>query len=558
MAQPLAQKVLIIGLDGGTFDLLRPWADQGYLPNIARLLDEGTSGTLTTTIPPVSASAWVSFATGKNPGQHGVVDFVFPREGSYEVGVSNRNFWSSRAFWNIIADMGRPVGLVNVPMTYPPEQLPAGGYVISSFMAPSEESGWAEPPSITAELREAGGYPLFLPEEHRSGQVDRFIDDMLRFDSQRARAVLRLLQNTDWDCFAFVFESPDTLQHELWHLLDSSHPRHDAAQAARHSEQIAAYYAQLDSHLGELIAAAGDGALVIVLSDHGFGPFHRFFHVNNWLMSQGFLKLKRGPLSLLKWALYRLGFTPVNVFKILNWLHLSGLRKNVKRGRGQGLLKRVFLSFDDVDWPRTQAFAMGNFGQVYINTEGERSQGTVARGEEYDAVRARIIAAAHAYRDPDTGDRVIQRAYRREEVFAGSALYRMPDLLLHTDRSRYVSFGHADFGSNLVIEPSVGQTGHHMMNGILMMAGPAVQRGKEITGARIVDIAPTVLYALGLPIPVDLDGRVLTEVFRPERLEASPPIYGGISTVAEASGEHYSPDDQETVIDRLRAMGYVE
>lgn len=555
--QPLAKKVLIIGLDGGTFALLRPWAEEGRLPTIARLLREGAAGPLTTTIPPVSASAWVSFATGKNPGQHGVVDFVFPRQGGYEVGLSSRSLWSSRAFWNVIADAGRPVGLINVPMTYPPECLPAGGFVASTFMAPTAGSPWAEPPTLKEELQQAGGFPLFLPEEHRSGQVERFIEDMQRFDGQRARAVLWLLRYKPWDCFVFVFETPDTLQHELWHLLDAAHPRHDAAQAARHREQILAYYAGLDRTLGEMIAAAGEEALVIVMSDHGFGPFHRFFHVNNWLMAQWLLKLKRRPLSLLKLALFRLGFTPVNVVKLLGQLRLSGLRRNVKRGRGQGLLKRAFLSFHDVDWSRTQAFAMGNFGQVYINTQGERHLGIVAPGEEYEALRQRLIAAAEALRDPETGDRVIQCAYRREEIFAGAALSRMPDLLLHTDRSRYVSFGHADFGSNRIIEPSVGQTGHHMMEGILLMAGPAVRRGVQLTGARIVDIAPTVLYALGLPIPPDLDGRVLREAFAPQWVAAHPPVYGEQATTAKTAGEPYAAGDQATVIERLRAMGYV-
>jgi len=556
--KPLAKKVLILGLDGGTFDLLRPWSEEGQLPTISRLLRDGTAGTLTTTIPPVSASAWVSFATGKNPGEHGVVDFVFPREGGYEVSVSNRNFRSSRAFWNVIAEAGRPVGLVNVPMTYPPERLQAGSFVVSSFMAPSADSPWAEPPALKAELEQAGGYPLFLPEQHRSGQIDRFIEDMLLFDGQRAQAVLSLMERRAWDCLAFVFESTDTLQHELWHLLDDSHPRHDPVLADRHRDQIMAYYRDLDGYLGELIAAGGDDTLVIVMSDHGFGPFHRFFHVNNWLMAQGLLRLKRGPVSLLKLAMYRLGFTPVNVVKMLNWLRLSGLRRNVKRGRGQRLLKRGFLSFDDVDWAGTQAFAMGNFGQVYVNSHGERRQGIVAAGEEYDALREHIISAAEALRDPDTGDHVVQHAYRREEVFSGVSQHRMPDLLLHTDRSRYVSFGHADFGSNRIIEPSVGQTGHHMMNGVLMIAGPAVRRGHQLSGARIVDIAPTVLYALGLEVPSDLDGRVLTEAFQPDRVEANPPVYGEAPTASEASGEHYEEDEQETVISRLRAMGYVE
>jgi len=553
-ASKVQRKVLVIGLDGATWDLLRPWAEDGTLPTLGRLLREGAAGRLTTTIPPVSASAWVSFATGKNPGKHGLVDFVFPREDSYQVSVANVSYRAAKAIWNIVTENGGRVGLVSVPMTYPPE--PVNGFIISSFMAPSHESQYTYPPELKEELRRAvGEYPLFLYEGHRSGRVDLFIQDMRDFDIRRAEIVRYLLQNKSWDFFAFVFEATDTLQHEVWHLLDETHPRYDPVLASRVRDDIIGFYQDIDRALGSIIASVSDDTLVILMSDHGFGPFYRFFHVNNWLRELGVLKLKRTPRTLIKYLLFRLGFTPVNVLKLVTALKLSRLRKNVKRGRGRGLLRKLFLSFDDVDWGRTRAFAVGNFGQVYINVKGKRPNGCVETGEEYEEFREWLIEKALALVDAQTGEHVIQRAYKREEIFAGPCLSRMPDLILHTNRSKYVSFGHADFGSNKVIEPSYGQTGHHMMEGILVLHGDGVAAGVEVESARIVDLAPTVLYAMGLPIPSDMDGRVLEEAFTSDYTQTHEPIYTRVDSSQSGRAEDYQGEDEERIVERLRGLG---
>ena len=116
----LNRKAIILGLDGATWTLLRPWIDQGQLPHLARLVHEGASGPLTTTIPPVSASAWVSLATGCNPGKHGAFDFVFPQPGGYDIGVINVNVRGVPPFWKTVEEAGGQVGLMSLPITYPP------------------------------------------------------------------------------------------------------------------------------------------------------------------------------------------------------------------------------------------------------------------------------------------------------------------------------------------------------------------------------------------------------------------------------------------------------
>jgi predicted AlkP superfamily phosphohydrolase/phosphomutase len=293
------------------------------------------------------------------------------------------------------------------------------------------------------------------------------------------------------------------------------------------------------------------------MSDHGGGPFHKFFHVNNWLAQQGLLKFKRTPLSLFKHAVFKLGFTPITSLKIVNLFRLGRLRRRVKRGRGRNMLKRLFLSFGDVDWSRTRAFAVGNFGQIYINVKGQRPQGTVEPGAEYEAVREQIIRSALTLHDPEGGDQVIAQVYKKEELYQGERVPQAPDLILHTDRSKYVSFGHADFGSNKILEPSIGQTGHHTMDGIVVLHGPGIKAGEAIQG-HIIDIAPTVLYALGLPVPSIIDGRVLEAAFTPERLAQQPiaKVAAAVSHSPEATNV-YSEEDEEQVMERLRALGYV-
>src|SRR5512136_588404 len=509
----LQNKAVIIGLDGATWTLLRPWIDQGQLPHLARLVHEGASGPLTTTIPPVSASAWVSFATGCNPGKHGSFDFVFPRPNAYDIGVVNVNVRGMPPFWQGIEAAGGQVGLASVPITYPPQ--PIQGWTVCGFLVPNEEAAYTQPPELKQQIKAAGlAWPLHEFEGNRSHDPRKFLQDMRYFDESRTRVVTWLMKTRPWDLVSFVVKTTDTTQHEVWHLLDPQHPRHDAEMAARVKDDIVAYFQAMDACVGQLVEAAGPETTVVVMSDHGGGPFEKFFHVNNWLASQGYLKFKRTPLSLVKRALFALGFTPITALKIVNGLGLGRLRKNVKRGRGRGGLGQLFLSLRDVDWARTQAFSIGNFGQIYINTKGSRPQGIVEPGAQYDAVRERIIQQALALRDPESGDAasrdaVIHAAYKREELYHGQRLNHAPDIILHTNRSKYVSFGHADFGSNKLIEPSIGQTGHHTMEGIVILRGADIPAGTRIEGANIIDIAPTVLALMSLPIPSEMDGRVL-------------------------------------------------
>ena len=550
-------KVLVIGLDGVTFDLLRPWIEAGELPNLQRLMAQGASGSLRSTLPPISSSSWSSFATGVNPGKHGLVDFVYPGADSYKVSMVNATSRRTKALWNWLNEAGYQVGFLGIPTTYPPE--PVNGFMISGFLAPGPTSEWAYPSDLKEELvAQLGEFQLAPNERYRSTRhLDRFLDDLEASVENRTQAALYLLRNKPWDLFAVVYWDTDMVQHETWRLLDPSHPRYDAQEADAHRERILGFHRKVDADVGRLLAEVGSDSLVVVMSDHGFGPVHSFFLTNNWLADVGLLSFKQGLPTAAKRLLFRLGYTPLGMFRIAKAMGLGRLRKKVRFQQKAGLLNRLFLSFDDIDWSQTRAFSIGSFGQVYINLAGSYPQGLVEPGDQYEDLKERIVREAMALQDPRTGEPLVERVYRREELYSGPYAHRTPDLIIQPRGWEYMAFGHADFGSNKLVEPITGLSGHHRLEGILILAGAGVKAGTALENASILDLTPTILHALGVAVPADLDGRVLSEAFEASSPAAQPVTYSQAVIYKDgARTPDLSPEEMDEVQDKLRGWGY--
>jgi predicted AlkP superfamily phosphohydrolase/phosphomutase len=557
-------KVLVIGLDGVTFDLLGPWIESGELPNLQRLVQQGASGRLETTHPPVSASSWNSFVTGMNPGKHGVVDFVQPEPGSQKVTMTGGTSRRTQSVWDWLNGAGYKTGLVGIPVTYPPE--PVDGFMVSGFLTPGPDRPWAYPPELKAELRaELGEFLLAPNERYRSTRhLDRFLEDLTASVENRTQAALYLMRTRPWDMFAVVYWDTDMVQHETWCLLDPSHPRYDAAQAAAYHDQILAFHRHVDADVGRLLdeaqaqaAREGSELLVMVMSDHGFGPVHSFFLLNTWLASEGLLRFRRRPWTLLKQALFHLGVTPLRAFRVTQAVGLGRLRHRVRFQQKAGLMNRLFLSFYDVDWARTRAFSIGSFGQIYLNLAGVRPQGTVQPGPEAEELKQQVIRRALLLRDPRSGVPLVEHVFRREEIYCGPYLDQMPDLLVQTRGWEYMAFGHADFGSNRLVEPIRGMSGHHRPHGILVLAGAGVRPGTHLEGAKIVDLAPTILHAMGVSVPDELDGRVLAEAFDGLSAVARPVAHSQANVYKDRPGAgESSQGDMAEMQEKLRGWGY--
>jgi predicted AlkP superfamily phosphohydrolase/phosphomutase len=550
-------RVLVIGLDGVTFDLLGPWIEAGKLPNLQRLMQQGAWGKLRTTLPPISSSSWSSFVTGVNPGKHGLVDFVYPGADSYKVTMVNAASRRTRALWNWLNDAGHKVGLLGIPTTYPVE--PVDGFMVSGFLSPGPDSEWAYPAELKQELlAELGEFQLSPNERYRSTKhLDRFLADLTASVENRTQAALYLMRSKPWDLFTVVYWDTDMVQHETWRLLDPNHPRYDATEAAAYQEKILDFHRKVDADVGRLLAEVDSDTLVIVMSDHGFGPVHSFFLTNNWLASLGLLKFKRNPWTVLKRSLFRLGYTPLRMFRVAKALGLGSLRRKVRFQQQAGLVNRLFLSFDDVDWSRTKAFSIGSFGQVYINLAGARPQGSVQPGQEYEALREWIASQALALQDPRSGEPLVERVYRREEIYSGSYIARTPDLIVQPRGWAYMAFGHADFGSNKLVESITGLSGHHRLDGVLILAGAGVKAGVHLEGASILDLTPTILHAVGVAVPQELDGRVLSEAFEPSSPLARTVVYGEAEVYKDkVAGPDLSDQEMADVQEKLRGWGY--
>ena len=544
-------KVLVIGLDGATFDLIRPWVAQGKLPTFRRLLAGGVSGDLESTVPPVTSPAWPTFMTGKNPGRHGVFDYIRERQGQFD--LVNGASINGATIWEILSARGRRVGVMNVPVTYPPR--PVNGFIITGLLSPRGAEFTYPPGFLRPYERELGPYRIVPDVQYKEGNEDAFIADIDNLIEQRARYALCLMQDQPWDFMMVHFLALDLLQHALWRHMDPSHPAHDAQQAARYGDAILHGYQKIDQAVGRLLAQAGAGTTVVLMSDHGFGPLHGMVNLNVLLLRAGLLHLKRDPVTRLKYVLFRLGLTPSAVYRWLARLGLQNITVKVSK-RARNKVMGHFLSFADVDWSRTVAYSIGHVGQVYINLNGRQPRGIV-RPEEYGAVRQRVIEVLGSLRNPITGQPLVDRILTREQVCAGPHCEHGPDLHLVMNGYRYIACPLFATNGRIITGQIRGDSGCHRSNGIFLACGPALRQGTRIRGARIVDLAPTLLHLMDEAVPDDMDGRVLHEVFRPAFEETHAVHYQIVATVESRGARSLSSEEEAEIAERLRGLGYL-
>jgi len=548
---PHAHKLMIISLDGTTWDILRPWMEAGYLPNLAKLVAGGAAGNLRSTIPPVTAPAWTTFQTGVHPGKHGLFHFTRYQRGSYETALVDATSIAPRTIWRILSDAGKRIATINLPVTYP--QQPLNGVVVAGLLSPSARQAFWPPELYEEVVAATGKYRVWTPiRSFDYLGVGGFVDQVVELARGRAAAARHIFGKEDWDLFMVHFQSTDIIQHALWAWADPRHPDF-VNKPQEDRDKVRSFYETVDGLVGELCALAGADRPVIVMSDHGFGPALRRLYINQWLLNEGLLSAPaQSSLKgrLLGWA--EQAVRRADVFKLR--------RRLIKpRDRGDRLLewiKRDAL----IAWPATQAFALSGpfFGRIYINTKGREREGTVAPGPAWEALRSRIAQGLLALRDPDTGQQIVSNVWRREEIYQGQRADELPDLVVQpADGYQVVT----EFRRGLLVEPMPGfLSGTHRMDGILALSGPSVRKDVTIVGASIADLAPTILYLMGLPVPTSMDGRVLQEALD-EALLAERPVRfledEETGTDEASPGESYSDEDSAEVKARLAGLGYL-
>lgn len=552
--------IVVIGLDGGSWTALDPLLAAGLMPNLARLRAAGAWGELASTLPPFTAPAWSTFMTGLNPGRHGVLSFFQQDATSYRLTeggpLASTALLAAPAFWDRLAAAGRRTGIVNVPLTYPPR--PVNGFLVSGLLTPVAADRFTYPPELAAEL----GPDYVVEADYLTGIMGSFdltrlparkrlLADQDRAETVRADACLRLLERHRPDLFLVVFASPDRISHFFWEYLDHTAPAGQPLDPQTLAD-VRCHFQRLDRWIGELTAAAGPDATVIVMSDHGFGPAAtRWAYVNTWLVGRGLLSLHRG--QVLGWTnpafwRARLADTPLR-----SWL-ISRLPVRLRRA-----VRGAERPEDAVDWSATAAYATvlyANVAGVRVNLAGRQTAGIVPAGAEYEAVRDQIIAAAAVWRDPDTGRPVVTRADRREALYHGEHVADFPDVILELAAEYAVVAG----TSPRTVTPAkpTFRTGEHRPAGVFVAHGPAIQQGAR-PAAQMADLAPTLLHLAGLPIPADLDGRVLTEALDQTWLARHPVQMADDETTASpaSAADVYTPEEEAILTRHLAALGYL-
>jgi len=562
----IRNKVMVLGVDGATLDLILPWAEAGLLPTFARLMRQGSWGVLRSVVPPVSPTAWSSFLTGTNPGRHGVYDFIGRRPRTYENQLANASYRSGASLWGLLSQAGRRVTVFNVPLTYPVE--PVNGLFVSGLMTPADATDATWPPELLDDIRRAVPEFNFSPPGAFSpGEEARFVQAIADLNETTRQVARYLLTRQPWDFFMAVFMGADIICHFLWKQMAEARPAHLA-------DAVQNCYRQIDAALGELIEIAGPETHLIVMSDHGFGPLERQIHLNSWLLERGYLALKSEPATRFRSLLYRLGITRMALSELLRRLGLgerlrrAGRYEELRRaglgvrqqrtGLLRELVRRVFLTMSDVDWSRTRLFSIGFAGPLYVNLKGRDPHGIVAPGAEYEALLAQVTADLRALRDPQSGEPLIGPIYRREELYQGPRADEAPDLILMPRDEKNAPTGMLEFASRRWLTPVPERTGTHRMDGILFLAGPGIRPGVHLDDSSIVDVAPTVLALLGQPIPTTMDGHVLEKAMTDE-LRASLEITRTAVEESWVPGRSVAFDDEEEALlrERLRGLGYV-
>jgi len=571
-------KVFILGLDGASQDLLLPWIDAGRLPGFARLLARGSHGLLESVPNQRSAAAWTSFQTGKNPGKHGILEFYDRVPGTYDIRFVNARTRDGQSFFRLASNAGKRTTVINVPMSYPAE--PVNGNILAGLDAPGVNSpGFSHPPTLIREVEAAAGRYVIEPGMTGcivNGDVDRAVELLFEEIDCKKRTSRYLMHKDPWDLFVTVFRSTDAVHHCFWKYHDPTHPQHDPAAASRYGDVILQAYRKIDEYVGEVLDELDSDTLLLVVSDHGCGQKHPAANqLNAWLASRGYLTYERaaqgarGPASRLLGSLYRwvIAKTPRSTKEHL-WRLFPGFRDRVQSR----------LCFSGIDWQATRAFSDTLFPTVWINLRGREPRGIVEPGEEARRLCEQIRRDLLECRDEVSGERIVDRVLLREEIYWGPHVDKAPDLLVRWREDRVIrgirleggpGANHGPVGEQADTPFIPGEdyrviSGDHCLNGILFCHNPRREVSREPLGkASLMDIAPTALYALGLPVPEDMDGRVLTELFDPGFLEAHPvrrssgPTHEPAREGAEG-GDYEDAEDEEKVKERLRSLGYLE
>lgn len=489
--------------------------------------------------------------TGKNPGRHGIYNFQKLDPQTYEFSTIRTHRHREKTLWQLLSEQGKRSIMLDVPFTYPPR--PFNGLMITGYGTPrTPDTVFTHPPDLREVLPPQlhDEIHVALPE-NRFDRSQRFIDEWAEVMAGRRDLFRHLISQEPWDFFMLVFSITDNMAHVFWTYADPAHPNYHRSEAERFREAFYHSYEQCDQLLGELIDKAGAETTALVISDHGFGSVRPRQYLFQRLLERGYLVAKQdnGRGGALSSKLLKLAVRMYSRFPILRE-KVKALRPGSRRRLKETLNRAGMMpEADAVDYKRSRVI-LSNFGlQLWINEHGRFVRGTVEPEE-----REPLIKELREYllndRDPVTGEPIIQALHRGEEVFEGPFVDHCPHLVVEYNNMFSCTGPHG--------ERNARTEGGHTRDGIFLAQGPVIRTG-EIQGAGLIDLAPTILHLLDMPVPPDMDGAVLSEILTPEHKRQNPVQFGDepARLPEQEISDSYSEEQDAELREQLRQLGYL-
>lgn len=504
----MTRKLVVIGLDGATFDLLEPMMEAGELPTLSRLAKDGATGRLESVRPPISCPAWFCYGTGKEPGKLGIYGWR-----NFDPATRTDRFNDYKALeepeiWDHMGKAGYTSAVINIPTHFPPKAI--DGYMVSGMQA-EEHQDYTHPPELKDEIKRRFDYQV-APEHKMLWDRELGYQEAVELFPKRLDVARHLLPEVDL-LHVTIFHI-DEIQHNAWG-----------------TPELEAAWRTIDEHLARFLEDLPDGTDVLLMSDHGFASRPLKLYLNTWLEQEGYLTTTANPAGE---ALRRIGLNRERLERALKATKTLGLIKKLVPDSMQHVVKEADGAtsnqrrLGEVDWDDTVAFASTNF-TLHVLDESKIDE---------------IIEKLRALESPD-GAPFFEEVLRADEVLHGHRLEQAPQILL------LPADGHGceDAVGKPLWERREPGTAGHAMEGILIAHGPSFRPGITLDGARLVDLAPTILHRFGLPVPMDMDGQVLDIFVEDREVEHT--------TDATAAGA-FSEQELEKVEERLRGLGYLE
>lgn len=513
-------KVLVIGLDGATWNIIEPLVKEGKLPSIGKLMKNGCFGNLQSCIPHVTFPAWKCYSTGKNPGKLGVYWFFGIDVAKEKVIWHNSTSFKSKELWDILGENDMTCGVLDMPTTYPPKAIK--GFMVSHD--PPRPSGFVYPQWLEKELKDRFNYKT-APDYYFQLDKDAAIPSTKEVIQQRFAVALYLLKKFDPPFFHLTIYDIDPVQH-FYNL-----------------EIVEDFWVLIDNGIKSLLDEFCDeNTYVILMSDHGHTDKKCTFQMGRWLEERGLMAYKKRRL-ILQSLLQRLGLNRNNVFSMIGKTRIiPRIRFYIPIGIrvGFGALFPVSQHMPDqnplegsIDYSRSKVIPH-SADLIYINRTLFHSY------KEYEEFRENLIREIKEIEEPRTGTKLAQAVYKREEIYSGRYVDRAPDVVILPNEG--YTLANAAGTRETWTYPDRGWYRTHRLQGIFLALGPDIREGVEIEGAKIYDLAPTILHIFGIPIPKDIDGRVLKEIFKED------------SALARRQIEYQELDERARVKDRIRGL----